>query len=117
MSEDTIFSKIVRGEAPADIVYRDDQVTAFRDIQPQAPTHILIVPNKAIPTVNDITPNDEALLGHLFVVAAKLAQEEGIAEDGYRLIINCNRDGGQVVFHLHMHLLGGRPMGRMVQRV
>ena len=117
MPEDTIFSKIVRGEAPADIVYRDDQVTAFRDIQPQAPTHILIVPNKAIPTVNDVTADDEALLGHLFVVAAKLAQEEGIDEDGYRLIINCNRDGGQVVFHLHMHLLGGRPMGRMVQRV
>ena len=117
MSEDTIFSKIVRGEAPADIVYRDDRVTAFRDIQPQAPTHILIIPNKAIPTVNDVTTDDEAMLGHLFVVAAKLAQEEGIAEDGYRLIINCNRDGGQVVFHLHMHLLGGRPMGRMVQRV
>lgn len=117
MSEDTIFSKIVRGEAPADIVYRDEQVTAFRDIQPQAPTHILIIPNKAIPTVNDVTVEDEAMLGHLFVVAAKLAQEEGIAEDGYRLIINCNRDGGQIVFHLHMHLLGGRPMGRMVQRV
>ena len=117
MPEDTIFSKIVRGEAPADIVYRDDQVTAFRDIQPQAPTHILIIPNKAIPTVNDVTADDEALLGHLFVVAAKLAQEEGIAEDGYRLIINCNRDGGQVVFHLHMHLLGGRPIGRMVQKV
>ena len=116
MSEDTIFSKIVRGEAPADIVYRDDRVTAFRDIQPQAPTHILIIPNKAIPTVNDVTAEDEALLGHLFVVAAKLAEEEGIAEDGYRLIINCNRDGGQLVFHLHMHLLGGRRMGRMVQR-
>lgn len=117
MSEDTIFSKIVRGEAPADIVYRDDRVTAFRDIQPQAPTHILIIPNKAIPTVNDVAAEDEALLGHLFVVAAKLAEEEGIAEDGYRLIVNCNRDGGQLVFHLHMHLLGGRPMGRMVQRV
>ncbi|MDJ0958287.1 MAG: HIT domain-containing protein [Arenicellales bacterium] len=117
MSEDTIFSKIVRGEAPADIVYRDDRVTAFRDIQPQAPTHILIIPNKAIPTVNDVTTDDEAMLGHLFVVAAKLAQEEGIAEDGYRLIVNCNHDGGQVVFHLHMHLLGGRPIGRMVQRV
>lgn len=117
MSEDTIFSKIVRGEAPADIVYRDDRVTAFRDIHPQAPTHILVIPNKAIPTVNDVTPDDEALLGHLFVVAAKLAEEEGIAEDGYRLIVNCNRDGGQIVFHLHMHLLGGCPMGRMVQRV
>ena len=117
MPEDTIFSKIVRGEAPADIVYRDDLVTAFRDISPQAPVHILIIPNKAIPTVNDVTPEDETTLGHMFVVAAKLAQEEGIADDGYRLIVNCNRDGGQIVFHLHMHLLGGRPIGRMVQRV
>lgn len=117
MTEDTIFSKIVRGEAPADIVFQDDRVTAFRDIQPQAPTHILIIPNKAIPTVNDVTEEDEALLGHLFVVAAKLAEQEGIAENGYRLIVNCNRDGGQVVFHLHMHLLGGRPIGRMAQRI
>lgn len=116
MTEDTIFSKIVLGEAPADIVYQDDRATAFRDIHPQAPTHILIIPNKAIPTVNDVTDEDEALLGHLFVVAARLAEEEGIAEDGYRLIVNCNRHGGQVVFHLHMHLLGGRPLGRMVQR-
>lgn len=117
MPEETIFSKIVNGEAPADIVYQDERVTAFRDINPQAPTHILIIPNKAIPTVNDISAEDEALLGHLFVVAAKLAQDEGIANDGYRLIVNCNRDGGQIVFHLHMHLLGGRPMGRMVPRV
>lgn len=117
MPEDTIFSKIVSGEAPADIVYQDEHVTAFRDINPQAPTHILIIPNRAIPTVNDVTAEDEATLGHLFVVAAKLAQDEGIADDGYRLIVNCNRYGGQIVFHLHMHLLGGRPMGRMVQRV
>ena len=116
MPEETIFSKIIRGEAAADVVYQDDRVTAFRDINPQAPTHVLIVPNKAIATVNDVTEQDEALLGHLFVVAAKLAREEGIAEDGYRLIVNCNRHGGQVVFHLHMHLLGGRPMGRMVSQ-
>ena len=113
---DTIFGKIVRGEAAADIVFQDDRVTAFRDINPQAPTHILIIPNKAIATVNDVTPEDEATLGHLFVVAARLAAEEGIAEDGYRLIVNCNRHGGQVVFHLHMHLLGGQPIGRMVSR-
>lgn len=116
MPEETIFSKIIRGEADADIVYRDDRVTAFRDISPQAPTHILIVPNKAIATVNDVTEADEADIGHLFVVAAKLARDEGIAEDGYRLIVNCNEHGGQIVFHLHMHLLGGRPMGRMVSR-
>jgi len=114
MPEETIFSKIIRREAPASIVFQDERVTAFRDIHPQAPTHILIVPNKLIPTVNDVTTEDEALLGYLFVVAARLAQEEGIADDGYRLIINCNRFGGQVVYHLHMHLLGGRPMGRMV---
>lgn len=115
MPEDTIFSKIIRGEAPADIVYQDDRVTAFRDINPQAPVHILIIPNKAIATVNDIAAEDEALMGHLFVVAAKLARAEGIADDGYRLIVNCNGDGGQVVFHVHIHLLGGAPLGRMVK--
>ncbi len=116
MPEDTIFSKIIRGEAPADIVFHDDRVTAFRDINPQAPTHILIVPNREIPTVNDVTESDEADLGHLFVVAAKLAQKEGIAKDGYRLIVNCGQHGGQIVFHLHMHLLGGQPLGRMLAK-
>lgn len=114
MSEKTLFSKIIDKEIPAGIVFRDDRVTAFRDISPQAPSHILIIPNKAIPTVNDVSEADEALLGHLFVVAKKLAEKEGIAEDGYRLIINCNRHGGQEVFHLHMHLLGGKPLGRMI---
>ncbi len=116
MTKETIFAKIINREIPADIVYQDDRATAFRDISPQAPTHVLIVPNKPIPTVNDVSEQDEADLGHLFVVAAKLAKEEGIAEDGFRLIVNCNRDGGQIVFHLHMHLLGGRPLGRMVAR-
>jgi histidine triad (HIT) family protein len=112
----SIFSKIVAGEIPADIVYQDDRVTAFKDINPQAPTHILIVPNKEIPTTNDVTAKDEALLGHLFVVAAKIAAEQGIAEDGYRLIVNCNEHAGQEVFHLHMHLLGGRPLGPMLRQ-
>jgi histidine triad (HIT) family protein len=116
MPEETIFSKIARGEIPADIVYQDDVATAFRDINPQAPTHILIIPNKIIPTVNDATATDETVLGHLFVVAAKIARTEGIAEDGYRLIVNCNKHGGQEVFHLHVHLMGGRPMGPMVVR-
>lgn len=116
MSEETIFSKIIKGEIPSDIVYRDETVTAFRDISPQAPTHVLIVPNKVIPTVNDIQPEDEQLVGHLFTVAAKIAADEGIAENGYRLIINCNKHGHQEVFHLHMHLMGGRPMGPMVAR-
>lgn len=113
----TIFSKIVAGELPADIVYQDDRVTAFRDIQPAAPTHILIVPNREIPTVNDLADDDETLAGHMVLVARDLAKSEGIAESGYRLIINCNRDGNQDVFHVHMHLLGGRPLGGMVKRV
>jgi histidine triad (HIT) family protein len=110
----TIFSKIIAGEMPADIVYQDDLVTAFRDINPQAPTHILIVPNKELATVNDITEADEAVAGRMLHVAKKLAAQEGIAEDGYRLIVNCNRHGGQDVYHLHLHLVGGRPLGRML---
>lgn len=110
----TLFEKIIKGEIPADIVYRDERVTAFRDIHPKAPTHILIVPNKAIHTADDIADEDEALVGHLFVVARDLARKEDIAESGYRLIVNCRDHGGQEVYHLHMHLLGGRPLGRMV---
>jgi histidine triad (HIT) family protein len=110
----TLFERIISGELPATIVYRDDRVTAFRDIHPRAPTHILIVPNKPIPTANDISLQDESLLGHLFVVAAELARREGIAQDGYRLIVNCNSHGGQEVYHLHLHLLGGRPLGPML---
>ena len=113
----TIFSRIIAGEVPADIVYRDDRVTAFRDINPAATTHILIVPTREIPTVNDLADEDGALAGHMLLVARALATSEGIAESGYRLIINCNRDGNQEVFHLHMHLIGGRPLGGMVKRV
>ncbi len=114
MAEETIFSKIIRREIPADILYQDELVTAFRDITPQAPTHILIIPNHLIPTANDIKASDEKALGRMMSVAAKLAQEEGIAEDGYRLIMNCNQHGGQEVFHIHMHLVGGHPLGRML---
>jgi len=114
MSEDTLFSRIVRREIPADIVYQDDLVTAFRDINPQAPTHILVIPNKPIPTADDIAEADEPLIGHMFTAAAKIAREEGIADDGYRLIINCRDHGGQEVYHLHLHLLGGRQLGRML---
>jgi histidine triad (HIT) family protein len=112
----TIFSRIVSGELPADIVYQDDLVTAFRDISPAAPTHILIVPNQAIATVNDLTEADEQLAGRLLLAAQKVAAQEGIAESGYRLIINCNRHGGQEVYHLHLHLIGGRPLGPMLPR-
>ncbi len=113
MAEETIFSKIIRKEIPADIVYEDETVLAFKDISPQAPVHILIIPKKLIPTVNDVLPEDEAVLGHMFVVAAKLASESGVDERGYRLTVNCNSEGGQEVFHLHMHLMGGRRMQRM----
>ncbi len=114
MSVDTIFSKIIRQEIPTALLYQDELVTAFRDITPKAPTHILIVPNRLIPTVNEVTDADELAMGRLFTVARKLAQEEGIAENGYRLVVNCNRDGGQEVYHLHMHLLGGRPLGGLL---
>ena len=100
----TIFSKIIAGDIPADIVYQDELVTAFRDINPQAPTHILIVPNKEIATVNELSEEDERVAGRLLLVAKKLAAQEGIAEDGYRLMINCNAHGGQEVFHVHMHV-------------
>jgi len=112
----TLFERIVSGELPADVVYRDAQVTAFRDIHPRAPVHILIVPNKPIATANDIADEDEALIGHLVTVARDLARREGIAADGYRLIVNCNAHGGQEVYHLHVHLLGGRALGPMVQK-
>jgi len=112
----TLFSKIINKEIQADIVYQDAHVTAFRDINPQAPVHILIVPNKEIPTVNDITPEDEALVGKMFSAARVIAAQEGIAADGYRLLINCNQHGGQEIFHLHMHLFGGRPLGPMLLR-
>lgn len=114
MAEETIFSKIIRREIPSDIVYQDDLVTAFRDISPQAPTHILIIPNILIPTVNDVSAEHEQALGRMITVAAKIAEQEGIAEDGYRLIMNTNRHGGQEVYHIHMHLLGGCPLGPML---
>lgn len=116
MAEETIFSRIIRREIPSDIVYQDDLVTAFRDINPQAPVHVLIVPNKLIPTANDVTPEDEPMLGRMFTVAAKVAEQEGIAADGYRLLVNCNNHGGQEVYHLHMHILGGRKLGPMLAR-
>lgn len=112
--EETIFSKIIRKEMPSDMVYQDDLVTAFRDIAPRLPTHILIVPNRHIPTINDVEPTDEAALGRMITVAKKLAKEEGIDENGYRLIINCGEHGRQEVMHIHMHLLGGADVGPMI---
>jgi histidine triad (HIT) family protein len=110
MTDSCIFCKIVSDEARATIVYRDDQVTAFRDIHPVAPTHILIVPNKHIESVNALESGDEQLVGHLFMVAGQLAKEAGVDKGGYRLISNTGIDGGQTVFHLHLHLIGGQRM-------
>lgn len=110
MSDTCLFCKIVSNEIQGDIVFRDDQVTAFRDIQPVAPTHILIVPNKHIDSVNTLEAADEQLMGHLITTAGKLAKEEKIDEGGFRLIMNTNADSGQTVFHIHLHLIGGQMM-------
>ena len=108
MSE-TIFSKIIRKEIPADIVYEDDLVLAFRDVQPQAPVHILVIPKQPIESIDQATPEDTALLGYLLLTIKRVATQEGL-EKGYRVVINTGEDGGQTVFHLHLHLLGRRSM-------
>jgi histidine triad (HIT) family protein len=107
---DTIFGKIIRREIPADIVYEDDEVLAFRDLNPQAPVHVLFIPKKPIATLNDATPDDAVLLGKVLLAAANYAKQEGFAEDGYRTVVNCNTHGGQTVYHLHVHLLAGRKL-------
>lgn len=106
----TLFDKIIKRQIPADIVYEDEQVLGFRDINPQAPHHVLFVPKKPIATLNDLAPEDAELVGRLVIAAAAFAKQEGFAEDGFRCVMNCNRHGGQTVFHLHLHLLGGRAM-------
>ena len=110
---DCLFCKIIKGDIPSTNVYRDEQTYAFRDINPAAPTHILIVPNKHIDSVNMMIPDDETMIGHLFSVAKQIAEQEGLSEKGYRLVINTNADAGQTVFHIHLHLLGGKPLGKM----
>lgn len=114
--EESLFSKIIRKELPSDMLYQDELVTAFRDISPRLPTHVLIVPNRHIPTVDDVTSDDELALGRMLTVACKIAREEGIAESGYRLIINSGEHGRQEVPHIHMHLLGGEDVGPMIVR-
>jgi histidine triad (HIT) family protein len=109
MSE-TLFSKIIRREIPAHIVFEDEYVLGFKDIAPQAPTHILFVPKRAITTLNDATAADAELLGRLMLAASAYAKAQGFAEPGYRVVMNCNHDGGQTVFHVHLHLLAGRAM-------
>ena len=109
MSEKTLFQRIADREIPADIVFEDDLCIAFRDIDPKAPTHILVVPRKPVPSLDDLEKEDEILVGHLFLVAKQLAEEEGL-HNGYRTVFNCGAEGGQAVDHLHLHLLGGRQM-------
>ena len=107
----TIFDKIISREIPADIVYEDEQLLAFKDIAPKAPVHYLIIPKQPIATLNDVNPSHQALLGHMLLTAAKLAKDAGIAEGGYRVQMNCNPDGGQVVYHIHLHMMGGKAFG------
>ncbi len=107
---DCLFCKIASGEIPAKLVYSDDLVVAFDDINPQAPQHKLIIPRKHIATLNDLAVEDNALIGHMFQTAKKLAHDLKLADDGYRVVMNCNRGGGQMVYHIHAHLLGGRQM-------
>ena len=107
---DCIFCKIIAGQIPSDVVYTDDKVIAFRDISPMAPVHLLIIPREHIPTLNDINESQTSLVGHMVYVAKQLAKQQGIATKGYRVVLNCGPQGGQVVQHLHMHLLGGREL-------
>lgn len=109
-NDDCLFCKIAGGEIPADIVFESDTAVAFRDISPQAPTHALVIPRRHIATINDIQEGDQGVVGDLFLAAAQIAAEEGIADDGYRVVMNCNAGAGQTVFHIHLHLLGGRAM-------
>ncbi|MCC2616425.1 histidine triad nucleotide-binding protein [Aestuariibacter halophilus] len=108
---DTIFTKIIAREIPADILFEDEQCLAFSDINPQAPVHFLVIPKKPIATINDIAEEDEAVVGHLHRIAAQICADKGVAEQGYRVVMNCNEYGGQTVYHIHLHVLAGKPMG------
>jgi len=107
---DCLFCKISSGKTDTELIYEDEKVVAFEDINPKAPVHMLIVPKKHIPTLNNLKMTDKELIGHIYQVAAALAEKNGIAQDGYRIVSNCNEDGGQTVFHVHFHLLGGRQL-------
>ncbi len=109
--QDCLFCKIVDGDINADIVFENDSLVAFRDINPKAPTHILLIPREHIATMNDLEDGHDTLAGELFLTAARIAADEGLADDGYRVVMNCNAAAGQSVFHIHLHLLGGRTMG------
>ena len=110
MNTDCLFCKITHRQIPADIVYEDELVIGFKDITPQAPVHLLIIPKNHISTINDVKPDDKNLIGHMVLCAQQLAEENGLSEPGYRLVMNCNQHGGQTVFHIHLHLLGGQQL-------
>ena len=112
MTDDTIFGKIIRREIPADIVHEDEHLIAFRDIAPQAPVHVLFVPKTPVATLNELQSSQADIIGRLALAAANYARQQGFAEDGYRIVMNCNEHGGQTVFQIHMHLLAGAPLGR-----
>lgn len=111
MPSSCLFCRVVAGESPAKILYQDDRIAVVQDINPQAPLHVLVIPRKHIATLNDLTPEDDALVGEMFRRAAAFAREQGTADRGYRTVFNCNRQAGQSVFHIHLHVLGGRPLG------
>ena len=112
MSEpDCLFCKILSGDIPADIIYESDSAIAFRDISPQAPTHVLVIPRKHIATINDLDEDDQQIVGSLYLAAKEIARAEGISDEGYRAVMNCNEGAGQSVFHIHLHVLGGRALG------
>jgi len=110
-SDDCLFCKILDGEIPAELIYESDTAVAFRDVNPQAPTHVLVIPRKHIATINDIEQDDQEIIGSLYTAAREVAAKEGIADDGYRAVVNCGEGAGQTVFHIHLHVLGGRQMG------
>ena len=112
MTDDTLFGKIIRREIPADIVFEDEHLIAFRDIAPQAPVHVLFVPKTAVATLDDLQPSQAEIVGRLVIAAADYARQQGFADDGYRVVMNCNGHGGQTVFQVHLHLLAGAPLGR-----
>lgn len=113
MSNECIFCKIASGAIPAEKVHEDEDILAFKDINPAAPVHVLIIPKKHIPTLNDIEPDTSAIMAKMMLVAKSIAKKLQVSENGYRIAINCNREAGQEIFHLHAHLLGGRPLGKM----
>lgn len=108
--QDCLFCKILAGDIPADVIYESDSAIAFRDVNPKAPVHVLIIPRKHIATINDLDSSDEAMVGSMIMAAKEIAYDEGLADDGYRVVMNCNQAAGQSVFHIHMHMLGGRTL-------